>query len=103
MRRDGTDMNEYRVSIKCLSDHPVADPGGDLSHTVAFHIDSVDGSCSVDWDGGIVRGEDLKRCSQLQEKGNVTVSQPEGWADRRHGWEKEVVNLALDHSVSESA
>lgn len=97
-------MNEYRVSIKSISDRPVAEAGGDLSHKVEFHIDSVDGVLSEDWDGGIVRGEDLKRCSQLKEKGNVVVSQPSAWSSQRPDrWQEELVNLALDHSVSESA
>ena len=97
-------MNEYRVSIKNFSDHPIAEPGGDLSHEVVFHIDSMDGALSEDWDGGTVRGEDLKRCSQLKEKGHVVVSQPNGWSSQRPDrWKEELVNLALDHSVSESA
>ena len=97
-------MNEYRVSIKSISDHPVAEPGGDLSHKVAFHIESVDGVFSENWDGGTVRGEDLKRCSQLKERGNVIVTQPEGWSSKRPDrWEEKIVNLALDHSASESA
>jgi hypothetical protein len=97
-------MNKFRVSVKSFSDNPVAEPAGDLSHKVVFHIDSVDDGQSTDWDGGTVRGEDIKRCLQLQEKGNVTVSQPEGWANSRPDrWQEEVINLALDHSVSESA
>jgi len=64
----------------------------------------VDGVLSEDWDGGSVRGEDLKRCLQLKEKGNVVVSQPNGWSRQRPDrWQEELVNLALDHSVSESA
>jgi hypothetical protein len=97
-------MNEFRVRIKNISEDPIAEPGGDLAHRVEFHIDSADGRLSEDWDGGMVRGEDLKRCSQLQEKESVDVSQPEGWEvhlpDR---WQEAIVNLALDHSVSESA
>ena len=97
-------MNEYRVSIKRFSDRPTAEPGGDLSHQVEFHIDSVDGVLSEDWDGGTRRGEDLKRCLQLKEKGDVIVSQPLGWLGQRPDrWQEELVNLALDHSVSESA
>jgi hypothetical protein len=97
-------MTEYRVSIKEISDHPIAEPGGELSHKVEFHIDSSDGVLSADLDGGTMRGEELKRCLQLKEKGYVVVSQPHGWFNHRpERWKEEVVNLALDHSVSESA
>ncbi len=97
-------MNEFRVSVKSLSEHPVAEPSGELSHEVEFHIDADDATLSMDWDGGVVRGEELKRCLQLQEKGPVRVTQSDGWGDRRpERWQEEVINLALDHSVSESA
>lgn len=97
-------MIEYRVSIKDLSDPPVVGATGDMTYTVVYHIDSVDGSLSADWDGGVIQGETLFRSLQLKEKGAVTVAQPEHWRNHRPDtWQKDVVNLALDHSISESA
>jgi hypothetical protein len=97
-------MIEYRVSINELSDPPVVGPTGNMTHTVVYHIESLDGALSEDWNGGVVQGEALSRCLHLQEKGSVTVAQPASWEDHRPDkWQESIVNLALDHSISESA
>ena len=97
-------MIKYRVSIKKFSDRPIVGAAGDMTYTVIYHIDSLDDSLSEDWNGGVIQGETLFRCLQLKEKGAVTVAQPADWMDQKPvGWQEDVVNLALDHSISESA
>ena len=97
-------MSEYRVGIRKLSDRPVVGPGGELTHEVVYSIASEHGALSVDWDGGVVQGDTLARCLQLQEMGDITVPEPSDWGEHKPDqWQEVVVNLALDHSKSESA
>jgi hypothetical protein len=99
---------KYQVSIKHLSERPLASADGQFTHAVEFHVEPLDTASDAgspfDIDGGTVGGETLYRTSLLQEKGHLIVELPTSWLHSRSAsWQQEVVNLALQQAASECA
>jgi len=95
----------FSVGIKRMSEHPVVAPDGALTQEVTFLIRADGTEAEFEVDGGVVRGDILSRCLDLQEKGNVIVTMPSHWAQdpANDNWRHEVVDAALDRAKSESA
>jgi hypothetical protein len=90
------DTFRYRVNVKSSVVYPAVGTDGVMTRSVTFHIEPLDNGIPFDLDGGIVGGETLSRCHQLQSRGNVTVEFPSKWMDSRPAnWQQEIVNVAF--------
>lgn len=99
---------KYDVSIKHLSERPMASADGHFTKAVEFHVEPLDPSSEAgspfDFDCGAVGGETLYRTGLLEEKGHLIVELPASWLHcRSAAWQQEVVNLALQQAASECA
>jgi hypothetical protein len=99
------EAKRFTVEIKELSEHPLVATDGGLTHEVVFHVQADGDQTGFEVDGGIVRGDVLSRCLDLQEKGCVTVNMPSDWVPdlSNDNWHHEIVDAALDWAKSESA
>jgi hypothetical protein len=99
------DTTRFTVGVKNLSERPVVAPDGGLTHQVVFYVQADGEQLSFEVDGGVVRGDVLSRCLDLQEKGYVVVDMPSHWEPdfANDNWHHEVVEAALDRAKSESA
>jgi hypothetical protein len=99
---------KYDVSIKYLSERPMASADGHFTKSVEFHVEPLAPSdevgSSFDFDCGTVGGETLYRTSLIEEKGHLIVELPTSWLHSRSpSWQQDVVNLALQQAASECA
>lgn len=95
----------FSVNIKRLSEHPVVATDGALTHEVTFFVHADGAETGFEVDGGVVSGDVLSRCLDLQEIGGVMVTMPVHWVQdsTNDNWHHEVVDAALDRAKSESA
>jgi hypothetical protein len=99
---------KYDVSIKHLSERPMATADGHFTKAVEFHVEplapSDEAGSPFDFDCGAVGGETLYRTSLIEEKGHLIVELPTSWLHSRStSWQQEVVNFALQQAASECA
>jgi hypothetical protein len=95
----------FSVEIKSLSEHPVVATDGALTHEVTFLVQADGAQTGFEVDGGVVSGDVLARCLNLQEIGGVIVNMPSHLIQdsTNDNWHHEVVDAALDRAKSESA
>jgi hypothetical protein len=102
---DNHKIARFSVEIKRLSEHPVVAADGALTHEVTFLVHADGAQSGFEVDGGVVSGDVLARCLDLQETGSVIVNMPSHWVQdpTNDNWHHEVVDAALDRAKSESA